>query len=168
MRAAKSLDQAGYQEYAQTALDNLGLPAEAKTVIMEGRANGKLPATAGAQILTDAATASRNDTPPAVLEKRAQTAADGQAASQTGDSYLATGNYSKAAELYRLALQKGVGKSAARNAVGPDDVNTHLGIALALSGDKAGARTAFAAVSTAPSSQIAQFWTIWLDGAPTA
>jgi hypothetical protein len=39
---------------------------------------------------------------------------------------------------------------------------------LALSGDKAGAKAAFAAVTTAPRSDIAGFWSTWIDSPPTS
>ena len=54
-----------------------------------------------------------------------------------------------------FALQKG--------GVNADAVNTHLGIALAASGDKAGAKTAFGAVTTGTRGEIAGLWTFWLD-----
>ena len=44
-----------------------------------------------------------------------------------------------------------------------DQVNVHLGIALALSGDKAGAKAAFAAVPAGTTGDIAQFWGLSLD-----
>ena len=47
-------------------------------------------------------------------------------------------------------------------------VNLHLGIALALSGDKAGAKTTFATVTGAPGSEIAGLWTTWCDAPPIA
>ena len=49
-----------------------------------------------------------------------------------------------------------------------DTVNTRLGIALARSGDKAGAKEAFAQVKGAPRADIAAFWTTYVDQAPAA
>ncbi|HEX8555149.1 MAG TPA: hypothetical protein VF695_10625, partial [Sphingomonas sp.] len=163
MRASGSLaDQYDYEDYAQKLLDR-GLPAEAQAVIKEGQARGKIPAAAAnsRMILTDAATALRNETSLTAVEARSRTAADGKLASQTADAYLSQGNYTKAADLYRVALSK--------SGVNADEVNTRLGIALARGGDKAGATAAFEAVKGAPRADIASLWVAWLNGpTPTA
>ena len=49
-----------------------------------------------------------------------------------------------------------------------DSQITHIGIALANSGDKAGAKAAFAEVKTAPRTDIASLWSVYLDNPPTA
>ena len=77
----------------------------------------------------------------------------------TADAYLGYGDYAKAASLYRLALQKG------GSGVDADTAQLRLGIALAMSGDKAGARTAFAAVK-GRRADLASFWTLYLDTPP--
>jgi tetratricopeptide (TPR) repeat protein len=160
LRQTKSLDQYAYEDYGQKVLD-MGLPDEAKTVITEGRANGKVPTNGnGPAILTDANKAITAEGSLASLETKAKSAATGSLAQQTADAYLGKGDYAKAIPLYQLALQKGSVKT--------DDVNTHLGIAMALSGDKAGAKTAFAAVQGPARAEIAQFWTFWLDHPVTA
>jgi len=163
MRQTKSLaDQSYYEEYAQSAGD-IGLPDEAKAVIDEGKANGKIPANPSSTIkalATDSAQAIAAEGSFDALEKKAGTSPTGPLSAQTGDAYLGRGNYVKAITLYRQALTKG--------GVNNDEVNTHLGIALALSGDKAGAKTAFAAVTGAPRNDIAAFWTVWLDHPPTS
>ena len=73
----------------------------------------------------------------------------------TGDAYLGYGDYAKAAALYRASL----GKTGAD----PSLSNLRLGIALALSGDKAGATAAFNAV-TGARQQTASLWLAWLAG----
>jgi hypothetical protein len=161
MRASGSLsDQAIYEEYGYT-VNNLGNPYEAQAVLKEGRASGKIPATS--KLTTDtlgqAVTAIRNDSLPK-SEAQAKAAKDGKISAQTADAYLGQGNYAKAVELYRAALSKG--------GVNADEVNTHLGIALAYSGDKAGAATAFNAVTSQPRAGIASLWTTWLQSGPTA
>ena len=156
LRASGSLaDQALYEEYAQSVYDR-GLPYEAQAVVREGQASGKLPATSSSvkAIATDSATAIREEGSLTAQEKKAALAKDGKLASQVGDAYLGQGNYAKAIELYRSALTKG--------GVATDEVNTHLGIALARSGDKAGATTAFAAVTTEPRAGIAQLWSTYV------
>lgn len=155
MRATNALaDQVDYSEYAQICYD-LGLPSEAIAVIKEGRASGKIPATAGAGILTDAQRAVAADAPFATLEKQAVAAKSGDTAAQTADAYLSAGNFAKAVEFYTLAVGKGVSKA--------DDVNTHLGIAQGMTGDKVAAKASFAKVSTMPRSEIAGFWLVWAD-----
>ena len=159
LRANKALaDQNDYAEYAQD-LQDIGLPNEAKSVIEEGRAAGKIPTTSSNNnmLYAEATKAAAAEGSPAAAEKRAATAANGLVASATGDAYFGQGNYPKAIEMYKLALTKGATK--------PDEVNSHLGMALALSGDKEGARAAFAQVKTSPRTEIAGFWTLWLDQA---
>ena len=71
-----------------------------------------------------------------------------------GDRYYGMGDFAHAAEIYRQVL----------SAPGADrDVaNIHLGMALARSGDKAGAAAAFNAV-TGPRAEIAKFWLAYLQ-----
>jgi len=157
MRASKAMaDQYDYEIYGQFVYD-LGLPYEAKTVLTEGKAAGKIPAGSdgaeGVLKAANAAIAAEGSLTP--LEARSRSAANGKLAAGTADAYLGSGNYAKAIELYRVALEKG--------SVDADAVNTHLGIALAMSGDKAAAKTAFAAVKAAPRADIAGFWTTWID-----
>lgn len=159
MHDSKSLaDQYDYEEYAQNAVDR-GLPGEAAMVLREGQASGKLPTTRTVtEMLTQATQAARAEGSLAPLEVKAKAAADGKLAAQTADGYMSQGNYAKAVELYRLALTKG--------GVNADEVNTHLGIALSRTGDKAGAETAFAAVKTGSRANIAALWTAWLNSTP--
>lgn len=162
MRKLNALaDQNDYAEYSQDAVD-LGLSDEAVKVIDEGRANGKIPAgnASIASIYSQAKKGSETAAALASLATRANAAPNGKLAQQTADAYLGRGEYDKAAALYKTALQKG--------GVTADDVNTHLGIALASTGDKAGAQAAFAAVQGMPRKQIASFWTMYLDNPPTA
>jgi hypothetical protein len=162
MRASNSLvDQAAYEEYAQAVYDR-GNPYEAAAVLKEGMASGKIPATStfSKRLLGDANTAIKNEGSLATSEKQAAASKDGKLSAQTADAYLGQGNYAKAIELYRQALSKG--------GVDKDEVNTHLGIALARSGDKAGAQTAFAAVTTEPRAGIASLWTTWLQAGTSA
>lgn len=154
-------DQYDYELYGQYAFD-LGIPWETKTVLTAGKAAGKVPAgSANASgLLTAANGAITNEGSLSGLETRAKAGANGKLAASTADAYLGSGNQAKAIELYRVALQKG--------GVDADAVNTRLGIALAGSGDKAGARTAFDAVKGAPRADVAKLWTIYLDHPPVA
>jgi tetratricopeptide (TPR) repeat protein len=83
-----------------------------------------------------------------------KTAANGMALLRIGDRYYAMGDYAKAAELYRMAIGKpGVDAAVA---------NLHIGMALARSGDKAGATAALNAV-TGPRADIAKFWLAYVN-----
>ena len=162
MRAAGGLqDQYFYIEYAQKA-QNAGLPLEAQAVLREGLANGKIPAgnseAKAMQVELTRSIAAEGSL--ASLETKAAAAANGQLAGQTADAYLSQGTWAKAAGLYRTALTKG--------GVDADTINTRLGIALARSGDKAGALAAFALVKGSPRADIATFWTTWLNASGTA
>ena len=157
MRASKAMGgESDYLQYADLA-QRRGLPGEVKSVIDEGRASGKVTKTNTQinQLYTTADKQEKAEVSLAGEEKRAAGAAKGDVAMQTGDAYLGARNYAKAVELYRLALQKG--------SVDANLVNTRLGIALALSGQKAEAKTVFATVSGSPRADIAKFWTTWLD-----
>lgn len=169
LRIGKSLiDQNDYDEYAQ-ATDDLGLHAETKAVIAEGKANGRIPADdkLAASLAASAATGLSLEKSGDAAEKAAKLAKTGDASAQVGDVYLANGNFAKAVELYKDALSKPFDQpgSAAtkRRYLTTDEVNTHYGIALAQSGDKDAAKQAFAQVKGSPRAAIAKFWLTWLD-----
>ncbi len=160
-RASNSMaNLSDYIEYGDAATGT-GLPWEAKAVIDQGRANGKVPSgnAIANEILTQANNGIRAEGSLDASEKRARAAANGTSAASTGNAYLASGNYPKAIELLNLALEKG--------SVNADEVNTRLGIAYAMSNQKDQARAAFAKVTSAPRSQIAGFWQLWLDTGST-
>ncbi|MGS1017758.1 hypothetical protein [Allosphingosinicella humi] len=157
MRVTKSLNgERNYYELADAA--NLkGLPGEAKAVLDEGVAAKafdpnkaifkELIASTGAKIKEDRASL-------APLETKARAAASGTLALNTGDAYFGYGDYAKAVELYKVAMQKGnVDASLA---------NSHLGMAYALAGQKAEAEAAFKAV-TGPRTDLAAYWLLWLS-----
>ena len=155
MRASGAMpDQAMYEDYANTVY-KAGNPYEAAAVLKEGMAAGRIPAssTFSKGLLTAANTAIKAEGSLATSEKQATAAKDGKIAASTGDAYLGQNNYAKAAEMYRAALSKG--------GVDANEVNTRLGIALARSGDKAGAQAAFGAVTGNPRAGIAALWTTW-------
>jgi Flp pilus assembly protein TadD len=86
--------------------------------------------------------------------KKAAGAKDGSAAMAVADSYFSLSQFPQAAEQYRLALSKG--------GVDQSKVNARLGIALARSGDLAGAKAALAQV-TGDAANVAGFWSVWVD-----
>jgi lipopolysaccharide biosynthesis regulator YciM len=157
IRAAKGLaGTSDYYEYADAA-QRRGLPWEVVSLVDEGRAAGKIsrPNPQIDPLYTQAVNRQKAEVSLTAEEKRAASAANGAVAMSTADAYLASGNNAKAVELYRLALQKG--------GVDTSLVNTRLGIALARSGQKAEAKTAFAAVTTGPRAELARFWSAWVD-----
>ena len=144
-----------YAEYADTA-SKLALFGEVKTVIDKGRASGKLPAGKLNDFYTQATGKMASDKASLTSAAAdAAKAANGKTAAFTASAYQGYGDYAKAAELYKLALQKG--------SVDAGEVNTRLGIALAMSGDTAGAKAAFGQVNAGARKEIAQFWLLWLS-----
>lgn len=146
-----------WQEYASTALEK-GLPGEAKKILDEGVAAKKLTGTKPIEkeILSVAAPKLKADMASLPgLEKDAASAPNGKTAMGTGDAYYGYGNYAKAAAMYRLAVTKSTGADAAT-------ANLRLGAALAMAGDKAGATTAFNAVSGSPRAQLGKYWLVYL------
>ena len=166
MRATKSLaDRGDYLEYADTAYIS-GLPGEAKSVIDEGKATGKIPAadTTAAKLMADISTSLKAEGSLATTEAKAKAAATGKPALQTGDAYLGLGQTAKAIELYQAALQKG--------SVDASEANLHLGVAYSQAGQKDQAKAAFQAITAAgPRKDIASYWLKYLNagvGAATA
>ncbi len=155
MGATNTLTEYGYQEYIDAASKG-GLLGEVKSVTDAGRASGKIPATRYADVykLNESQLPSDKASLPRA-EADAAKAPTGKIAASTGNAYLGYGDYAKAVSLYQLALQKG--------GVNADEVNTRLGIALARSGDTAGAQAAFNAVAGGNRKEIAQLWLLWLS-----
>jgi hypothetical protein len=157
MRLTKSLaGERDYYEFASLSTER-GLPGEAKSIIDEGMANNAIPSSSRALNELRGMASSKiagDQASLAAAERQAGASATGRVASATGDAYLGYGQDAKAIALYKTALSKG--------GVDVDAVNTRMGIALARSGDKAGARAAFSAVKGARA-DIAAFWLLWLD-----
>lgn len=150
-----------YYEFANT-LNSGGYPGEAKAVLDAGIRARMVDAARSPfrELLTTTngrLAADRADLP--VSQRSALAAATGTPALRTGDAFLGYGRYPEAIALYRAALLKG--------GVDANVVNTRLGIALALGGQRAEAETAFRAV-TGPRAEIAQFWMLWLQRRPAA
>lgn len=153
---------AGERDYYDFAngLNQGGYPAEAKAVLEAGIARRmvdasrspfrELLATANARIPADRADL-------AASQRSALAAATGTPALRTGDAFLGYARYPEAIALYQAALQKG--------GVDANLVNTRLGIAYALSGQRPLAETALRAV-TGPRAELAAFWLLWLQQPP--
>ncbi|HEV2746356.1 MAG TPA: hypothetical protein VGW34_03540 [Allosphingosinicella sp.] len=156
MRSSKALaGERDYLELAQ-ALSSAGYPAEAKAVLEEGVAAKMVDpakATFKELIATSAKRAAADRKALAGSQAKAMAAADGALALSAADAQFGYGEYAKAAELYRAALQKG--------SVNTDLANSRLGMALALAGQKAEAEMALRAV-TGVRAPLASYWLIWL------
>ncbi|WP_118857117.1 tetratricopeptide repeat protein [Sphingomonas mesophila] len=150
-RAANALNgRSDYYAYVVALLDS-GATTEAKAVLAEAAASGiNVQDSAFKTLSTRAAAAPAR----AAADAAAKTALAGGSASAliaAGDSLYGLGAYAEAAPLYRAAVAKGDTGLA----------NLRLGMALARSGDKAGATAALNAVA-GPNQTLARFWLLWL------
>ena len=146
-------DGGEYSQYARVAaeLNNFN---EAQAAIDAGVAANKFnPADPANRDLIVGLKAKPKAT-AADLAAATKTAVSGMALLRIGDRYYAMGDYAKAAELSRMSMGK--------PGVDPDVANLHVGMALARSGDKAGAAAAFNAVK-GPRAGLAQLWLTYLN-----
>jgi tetratricopeptide (TPR) repeat protein len=86
--------------------------------------------------------------------KEVAAAPTGRNALKVGDGFYGVGDYTRAVELYRLALSKG--------SVDANSVKLRIGAALARSGDKAAATAALKEVG-GPQAELAKFWLLHLS-----
>ena len=152
-RAANALS--GETDYFAlgSALVNAGKLAEAKSLLAEAKTAPKVDSTKRAFTdLTARVTAAPTRAAADASAKAALAGANGKAMIDAGDALYGHGAYAEAVPLYRAALTKGGDASLA---------NLHLGMALARSGDKAGATAALNAV-TGANADIARYWLLWL------
>lgn len=136
-----------------SALVAQGKLAEAKSLLAEARTAPKVDVTKRA--FTDLVARTAAAPARAAIEASAKTALAGgnaKAMIDAGDALYGVGAYAEAVPLYRAALAKGGDAGLA---------NLHLGMALARSGDKAGATAALTAV-TGANADIARYWLLWL------
>ena len=150
-RATDSMQGTGdYNLYASDTINSQNY-GEAKAVIAEGLASGKIKATD--PVVQDIQKALQGKAAPTAAELAAREAGAKVPAAymRIGDAYYGAGNYQKAAEQYRAALDKGADANLA---------NLRLGEALARAGDKAGAVAALGKVGGAQAG-IAKFWLIY-------
>lgn len=149
--------ESDYYRLANTALLR-GFPGEAKTVLEGGFAKGAIDRnkTPLKEVYASAVAKSAGDRASlAAAAKTALAAPTAKQATSIADAYYGYGDYAKSIELYRAAL----GKTGADK----DLINLRLGMALARSGDKAGAKAALSAVAgnqTVP----ARFWLAYVGG----
>jgi tetratricopeptide (TPR) repeat protein len=139
-----------YFNYASAAIEEANY-GEAKAVVSEGLASGKITASDSMIQQVQAALKGKATPTAAELATAEQTAKVPTAFLRVGDRYYGAGNYQKAADLYRQALAKGADANLA---------NLRLGEALARAGDKAGAVAAFNKVGGSYA-DIAKFWLVY-------
>jgi tetratricopeptide (TPR) repeat protein len=126
---------------------------EAQAVLDAGIAAKKIdPASATGRDLVGVLKVKAKPT-AADLAEAMKIAANAKALMRIGDNYAALGDYAHAVEAYKLAMAKPDGDAAL--------ANLHIGMALARSGDKAGATAALNAV-TGPRAGIAKYWLTYL------
>jgi tetratricopeptide (TPR) repeat protein len=152
-RAAGSLS--GETDYfaLASALVSAGKLAEAKALLAEARTAPNIDSTKRAFTDLNAKLAAAPARPAIdAAAKAALAGASGKAMIDAGDALYGVGAFAEAVPLYRAALTKGGDAGLA---------NLHLGMALARSGDKAGATAALNAV-TGVNADIARYWLLWL------
>ena len=147
--------ESDYFRYTDTLVKK-GFPGEAKAVLEQGFAANSISKSKAtfSQLYSLASTRAQED--QASLDASAKTAMAAASARQamvTAEAYYGYGDYAKSAELFRAAL----GKSG----VDKDLANLRLGMALARSGDKAGAEAALRAAGGAQA-QVAKLWLTYL------
>jgi hypothetical protein len=156
-RAAGALKgEADYDRYAFAALTK-GYPAEALAVLEEGIKAGAVDAAKSPFKEELAQAKAKSAGEEATLASAASKALAGGTAKQaltTGDLLYGYGQYEKAADLYRAALKRAGADSSL--------TNLHLGMALARSGDRAGATAALNAV-TGSQVEIAKYWLAYVS-----
>jgi len=154
MQASGSLSSAAdYNLFATAAADQSNFN-EAQAVIDQGIAAKVVDPTNPMFRDTVVGLKSKPKATAADLEVAAKSAVNGMALLRIGDRYYGMGNYAKAVELYR--------KSMGKPGVDANIANLHIGMALARSGDKAGASAALNAV-TGPRAEIAKYWLLYLQ-----
>ena len=156
MRAAGAMTvEADFVQLAEAA-KSANLFGEEKAVLEEGLARNLFAANVAyarerVGVLARRAADDRASLPG---ERTAALAGrDPVAVLRLGDTYFGYRDFAAAIELYRAALSKGGDANV---------INTRLGAALALAGQRAEAETAFRAV-TGPRAELAQFWLLWLS-----
>jgi len=154
--ATGGLTQAADYQLFATATAAESNYVEAKAIVDKGLAAKHIdPASPEFRDII-AALKARQQPSEADLEAAAKSAPEASTLIHIGDRYYALGNYTKAAETYRAALAK-PGADA-------NIANLHIGMALARSGDKAGAAAALGKVG-GQVSDVAKYWLLYVQGA---
>ena len=151
--------EADHARYADVLISK-GFPGEAKAMLDESFAANAVDRNRASMKSFHALATTKAAGDRASLDGQAKAALASPAAKQAmvlGEAYYGYGDYAKAAEMIRAAQ----GKSG----VDAELANLRLGMALAASGDKAGATTALAKV-TGPRAEIAKYWQAYVSARP--
>ena len=156
MRTAGALKgERDYMDYVQQTY--FKFPTEANAVIDEGVGNGNLKLTSKntseiKTLVKGKLTADKTATQAAANQVKAGKGT-GKLALSTADALYGAGDYTQAAEIYKIALTK--------SDVDANVVNTRLGATLARAGQVDAAKQAFSAV-TGSRQGLARYWLVWL------
>ena len=157
-RAANALSgESDYHSFA-SELVTRGNLAEAKAVLDSARSAPNVDFTK--QAFKDLNVKVAKAPTRAAIEASAKAALAGSSAKavvDAGDALYGIGAFAEAAAAYQAALNK--------TGADPNHVNLRLGMALAQSGDKAGATAALNAVA-GPQANTAKYWLIWAASRP--
>jgi tetratricopeptide (TPR) repeat protein len=157
-RAANALSgEADYHSLAGELVARGNL-AEAKAVLDSARTAPNIDVTK--QAFKDLSLKAAKAPTRAAIEASAKAALAGpsaKAAVDAGDALYGVGAYAEAAAAYRAAL--------AKSGADANLINLRLGMALAQSGDKAGATAALNAVA-GPQAVTAKYWQVWTAQRP--
>ena len=159
-RLTHSLKGEGDHARYADVLISKGFPGEAKAMLDEGFAANAVDRNRASMKSFHALATAKAAGDRASLDGQAKAALASPAAKQAmvlGEAYYGYGDYAKAAEMFRAAQ----GKSG----VDAELANLRLGMALAASGDKAGAKAALAKVS-GPRAEIAKYWQAYVNLRP--
>ena len=162
MRATGAMtERVEYDEYSALAASD-GLPGEAVAVIVEGEKKkifSETDAKLSPRRIDQKARAGNEDSTLVAYSKQASTLANPKTAGATADALVGYGHYADAIPLYQ---------AAAKGAADKDMWTYRLGVAQALSGDKAAAKASFAQVAGSRK-RLADLWVVKLDApAPAA
>ena len=147
-----------YRDYARVAHGRT-LPAEIERVVQAGRTANMLDGGNAEIARLDRGTTRAAQSLRSALPGRAQSAASaatGTNALAAANDYMSLGDYAAAAPLYRMAVEKG--------SVDAELANLRLGMALARTGDAAGATAALDLVIGARAG-IARLWRVYASQA---
>jgi hypothetical protein len=165
MRLANAMNyEQDYGLYIESA-DARRYPAEVLVVLEEGFAKGTIArknVTFSEAYTIAQGLAAEDKRTLGATEAPARASANGYQAVLAGDAFLSHGNYTKAKELYELAISKGklVDKAGADQS---GRVLTRLGIAKVALNDLAGAKADFAKIQSGNRKGIAEYWMIYID-----
>lgn len=155
MRATNALSSADeWRSYAELA-SSQNLNGEVVAAVDAGSQAGVLESGGVREVYDRSKAKIAEDRASLINEARtASSKTTAKPVAAAADALMGYGEYAQAVDLYRIALTK--------PGVETDEVTLRMGIAQALSGDNAGAKTTFGRVG-GDRQVLADYWTLWLD-----